>query len=203
MDEKTTQLILDELFSSLENLETQSAAIMQFLKEKGGASDEQLAPYLEQAGRASSIKRRAARVRLDYLLSGIMKPPKEASEQDAAQSGKKSVEAETREGKTQEKAQEKDESGRQENATETEAGQKSESTTEQRPKDQEHRQEALADNARKTEGPAIKASADPGKEPERKDKPEEPKAKERKTNEKAGSVERSEEKRAAKSSGNK
>ena len=32
MDDKITQLILDELFSSLETLETQTAAIPQFLK---------------------------------------------------------------------------------------------------------------------------------------------------------------------------
>jgi hypothetical protein len=52
MDDKIAQLILDELFSSLENLETQTAAVLQFLREKGGASEEQLAPYLEQAGKS-------------------------------------------------------------------------------------------------------------------------------------------------------
>jgi len=35
MDDKIAQLILDELFSSLETLETQTAAVLQFLKEKG------------------------------------------------------------------------------------------------------------------------------------------------------------------------
>jgi hypothetical protein len=44
MDDKVAQLILDELFSSLEVLETQTAAVLQFLKEKAGSSDEQLAP---------------------------------------------------------------------------------------------------------------------------------------------------------------
>jgi hypothetical protein len=38
MGDKIAQLILDELFSSLENLETQTAAVLQFLKEKGGAA---------------------------------------------------------------------------------------------------------------------------------------------------------------------
>ena len=172
MDEKIAQLILDELFSSLENLESQTAAIMQFLKEKGGASDEQLAPYLERAGRASSIKRRAARVRLDYLLSGITNPPKNAFEQDAAKSEKESAvaEAEKCEEKTLEKAEEKDEkrkkdeSGVQKNATETGAEQKTEvknevrteSKSEEQTKDEEHRKEASAGSARKTEGPAAK-----------------------------------------------
>jgi hypothetical protein len=39
MDDKIAHLILDELFSSLETLETQTAALVQFLKDRG-ASDE-------------------------------------------------------------------------------------------------------------------------------------------------------------------
>ena len=38
MDDKVAQLILDELFSSLEVLETQTAAVLQFLKEKAGSA---------------------------------------------------------------------------------------------------------------------------------------------------------------------
>jgi hypothetical protein len=79
MDDQVAQLILDELFSSLEVLETQTAAVLQFLKEKAGSSDEQLTPYLEQAGKASSIKRRAARVRIDYLISSVTNPRKRLS----------------------------------------------------------------------------------------------------------------------------
>ena len=66
--------ILGELFSLLESMETQSLAIMQFLKDKGMATDDALKPYLEQAGNASSVKWRAARVRMEYLLSPIEKP---------------------------------------------------------------------------------------------------------------------------------
>jgi hypothetical protein len=61
--------VLNELFSHLEKLETQSEAILQFLKEKKRVTDKQLAPYLEQAGNASSVKWRAARVRIEKLLS--------------------------------------------------------------------------------------------------------------------------------------
>jgi hypothetical protein len=86
MDDKVAQLILDELFSSLEIVETQSAAILQFLRDKGIASDDELARCIEQAGMAISVKRRAARVRIDFLLSGITNPPRKPVESDAAKS---------------------------------------------------------------------------------------------------------------------
>jgi hypothetical protein len=66
--------ILGELFSLLETLETQSLALTQFLKDEGIATDEKLAPYLDRAGNASSVKWRAARARMHYLLSPVPKP---------------------------------------------------------------------------------------------------------------------------------
>jgi hypothetical protein len=68
MNNEAMKEVLNELFSHLEKLETQSEAILQFLKEKKRVSDKQLAPYLEQAGNASSVKWRAARVRINHLL---------------------------------------------------------------------------------------------------------------------------------------
>jgi len=65
--------ILDELFSLLESLETQSLALTQFLKDQGIATDEKLAPYLDRAGNTSSVKWRAARARMQYLLSPLAK----------------------------------------------------------------------------------------------------------------------------------
>jgi hypothetical protein len=70
MDVHLGQELLDELGSSLENLETQQSALLQFLKEKGIVTDQQLAPYLTQAGNASNVRWRAARLRLERLLSG-------------------------------------------------------------------------------------------------------------------------------------
>jgi chemotaxis protein histidine kinase CheA len=69
--------ILDELFSLLESLETQSLALTQFLKDQGIVTDEKLAPYLDRAGNASSVKWRAARARMQYLLSPVPKQTKD------------------------------------------------------------------------------------------------------------------------------
>jgi hypothetical protein len=68
MNNEAMKEVLNELFSHLEKLETQNEAILQFLKEKKRVSDKQLAPYLERAGNASSVKWRAARVRINHLL---------------------------------------------------------------------------------------------------------------------------------------
>jgi hypothetical protein len=73
MDEEILQQIFDELLSSFEPLETQTAALMQFLKTKGIATDEELAPFLEQAGNASNVRWRGARVRIRSLISSAMK----------------------------------------------------------------------------------------------------------------------------------
>jgi hypothetical protein len=69
MNNEAMKEVLNELFSHLEKLETQSEAILQFLKEKKRVTDKQLAPYLEQAGNASNVRWRAARVRIERLLS--------------------------------------------------------------------------------------------------------------------------------------
>jgi hypothetical protein len=70
--------VLDGLFTLLETLETQNAAVLEFLKDQGIATDEKLAPYLVRAGSASSVKWRAARVRMAYLLAPA---PKKATDQ--------------------------------------------------------------------------------------------------------------------------
>jgi len=69
MNSEVIKEVLHTLFSHLEKLETHTEALMQFMKEKEQVTDAQLAPYLEKAGNASNVRWRAARVRIEYLLS--------------------------------------------------------------------------------------------------------------------------------------
>jgi hypothetical protein len=156
MDDKVAQLILDELFSSLEVLETQTAAVLQFLKEKAGSKAEQLTPYLEQAGKASSIKRRAARVRIDYLISSITSPPQKAVERDAAKGEKPEPTAE----KPKEKGREKDGEGQrgdQRKKTEGETEAKAEENSKGEERAKEHAAAGRDENEqeKRTAGPAV------------------------------------------------
>src|SRR5882757_3164871 len=80
MDEKIIQDILTDVFSSLEPLDAQCSAILQFLKAKGFATDKELAPFLEQAESASNVRWLAARVRIASLLSSALKPPEQPAE---------------------------------------------------------------------------------------------------------------------------
>lgn len=79
MDFNVAEQVLEELLPSLEALETQSTAILHFLKDRGIATDEQLAPYLERAGNASSVRWRAARLRMTSILSSAMKSAEQSS----------------------------------------------------------------------------------------------------------------------------
>jgi hypothetical protein len=91
MDENLVQEILDALFSSLEHLETRTIAILQFMKDKGLATEEELAPHLEQAANASNVRWRAARVRINHLLSSAQKPPEEIAEKKSAKAEEKGL----------------------------------------------------------------------------------------------------------------
>jgi hypothetical protein len=73
MDPKIVQEILDDLIPSLEALEAKSTAALEFLKREGIASDEKLAPYLEQAASTSNVRWLGVRVRIERLLSAAEK----------------------------------------------------------------------------------------------------------------------------------
>src|ERR1700688_2509474 len=89
------QEVLHDLFSSLEAMETQNAAILQFLKDKGIATDEELAPYLEQAGNASNVQWRGVRVRADYLFSSAIKAAEQAAEKESRKPAEPEQESKT------------------------------------------------------------------------------------------------------------
>lgn len=92
MDEEIVKEIVDEVLSSLEPLDTQGAALLQLLKAKGMVNDEELAPYLEEAGKASNVRWLAARLRIKSLISSALrteeeKPAQRPVEEDRTQSG--------------------------------------------------------------------------------------------------------------------
>jgi hypothetical protein len=77
--------VLSELFALLETQETNSTAVLQLLKDQGIASDEKLSTYLDQAGRASNVRWRAARMRMEYLLTPTQKQTSENNKSKEAQ----------------------------------------------------------------------------------------------------------------------
>ena len=72
MDSDIIEEILDEFDSVFQSADTGTAAL-RVLKEKGIANDAELAPYLEAAATASSVKWRATRLRLARLLESAAK----------------------------------------------------------------------------------------------------------------------------------
>jgi hypothetical protein len=87
MNVDLAQELLSVLGSSLENLETQQAALLQFLKDKGTVTDDQLAPYLAQAGKASNVRWRAAHIRLEHLFAGEKQREGKLAEEKQHQAG--------------------------------------------------------------------------------------------------------------------
>jgi len=73
MDESAVNEILDEIVSLLEPLEAQNTAVLHFLKAKGIATDEDLAPFLAEATNDSDVRWRAFRLRTAALISSAMK----------------------------------------------------------------------------------------------------------------------------------
>jgi hypothetical protein len=122
MDQEQIQQILDELLSSFEPLETQSAALLQFLKAKGLATDKELAPFLEQAGNTASVRWRAVKVRTAALIASAMKPTEELK---PAATGSEQANSQPASDNTKEKS-DKAEAGNSSKQTKSEDGKKAE-----------------------------------------------------------------------------
>ena len=102
MQQDPLKEVLNELFTLLEAQETNGAAVLQLLKDEGIASDEKLATYLNQAGNASNVKWRAARMRMEYLLTPIQK---QTSEIDKAKEAPKTADPDKANDKDKEQKQ--------------------------------------------------------------------------------------------------
>lgn len=87
MNVDLAQELLNELGSSLKSLETEHAALLQFLKDNGVLTDDQFAPYLAQAGTASSVRWRVAHIRLESLFSSERQKEEKLREDEKHQAG--------------------------------------------------------------------------------------------------------------------
>lgn len=84
MDSEIANELLEELASALQPIEAQNAALLEFIREKGIAKDDELAPYLERAAAASAVQWRAMRVRMARLFASAEKKAEQAAERDKA-----------------------------------------------------------------------------------------------------------------------
>jgi hypothetical protein len=168
MNNEAMKEVLNELFSHLERLETQSEAILQFLKEKKRVTDKQLSPFLEQAGNAANVKWRAVRVRIDHLLEPEH-PEKEAKLGKKPELQEDSSSAEKRselDGKEEKQVESVDEEGKRTESGDQKQIEASDSKV-QRTKPDDQGEPVKAVQARPTDGKSDKPEAK--SEVERKD----------------------------------
>ena len=69
MDADAVKKALNELYPHLEWQETQIMALLEFMRAKGIITDQEFAPFVEEAGKRSSVKWLAARLRIEHALS--------------------------------------------------------------------------------------------------------------------------------------
>jgi hypothetical protein len=109
MDEDSTRQSFAELFSYLEAIEAQSAAVLHFLQEKGIASEEELAPHLERAAKASSVRWTAVRARINRLLEPSAQPADKDVLKESSKNGHKDSETTSADNTKPEKDKDKNE----------------------------------------------------------------------------------------------
>ena len=108
MNMSVVDRLMDEMIPSLEALETQNAAILEFLKDKKITTDETLAPYLERAGNASNVRWRASRLRITSMLSSAMRSDEQSAQQEKEASDKEADSKEQNQAQAQHKEKETD-----------------------------------------------------------------------------------------------
>jgi len=164
MDSDIADELLNELFSTFETIDTQSGAILQFLKDKGMATDEQLAPYIEQAGNASNVRWRAARIRINSLLASAAKKTEEMLVRKAEEAAQKAIAAE-RESEKSTRRRGKDIGEKQPRDQAYESGEQQVANTpetEQLPEPDDKRQTTETSQVRKIEGDRGKRDGEGG-----------------------------------------
>jgi|ERR1700722_3911325 len=104
--------IFDDVFTLMEDLETRSVAIVEYMKEQGGVSDEKLAPYLDRAAAASDVRWRAARARMEHLLAPKPKSATEVGKDEKTKDASRSqAQSKTSEGRSDETKPQGDKQG--------------------------------------------------------------------------------------------
>jgi hypothetical protein len=103
MNSQIADEIVEELASTFQKLETQSAALLEFVKDKGIVKEDDLAPYMERAGAASAVRWRATRVRMARLLASA-----ESGDGHAKESGKAEEQERSKSKQGDEHSQDKD-----------------------------------------------------------------------------------------------
>jgi hypothetical protein len=98
--------IFDEVFTLMQDLETRNTALLNYMQEQGGVTDEKLAPYLDQAAAAADVRWRAARARMEHLLAPKPKSATEAGSDEKVKGGSQPKGKESERGGTKEQGQE-------------------------------------------------------------------------------------------------
>jgi hypothetical protein len=65
--------VFQEILPYLEILDAQIGGVIQFLKDKGITTSEELAKYVEKADRGSNVREVGFRARMEYLFSSAAK----------------------------------------------------------------------------------------------------------------------------------
>ena len=173
MDADAVKNALKELYPHLEWQETQITALLEFMRAKGIIMDQEFDRFVEEAGKRSSVKWLATRLRIEHALSQSSEEkekPAEISTKPPAQEPEEQPPQENESWQASDKAEEKNGGDREERES-VQAG-KSADSGEQPPQENESWQ--ASDKVEEKRGPDREEpqpeetgkSAEPGEQPE-------------------------------------